>query len=124
MSRKSQILIVDDEPAILMSYRTILEQSGYDVEVANNSSTAQKLMSEKPFDLLVCDLGLETSQSGLKIVLWARENLPEMACVLLTGYPDEEIFKQARDAGVHTLFKPVEVPSMLQTIDFVLRRNQ
>jgi DNA-binding NtrC family response regulator len=113
---KPQILIVDDEPAILLSYRIILEQNGYEVASAENSITARGLLAERTFDLLLCDLGLEQPLSGMNVVRWAREHRPQMPCVLLTGYPDEELSDELNRTGVYTLCKPVQVPTLLKTI--------
>jgi DNA-binding NtrC family response regulator len=107
---------VDDEPAILLSYRIILEQKGYEVFSAKDSTSATALLKERPFNLLLCDLGLERPLSGMDVVRWARENRPAMPCILLTGYPDDRISEETRGNGIHTLFKPVEVPLLLETI--------
>lgn len=120
---KPQLLIVDDEPAILLSYRIILEQNGYEVASAENSITARGLLAERTFDLLLCDLGLEQPLSGMNVVRWAREHRPQMACVLLTGYPDEQLSDELNRTGVHTLCKPVQVPALLKTIADMLRQD-
>jgi DNA-binding NtrC family response regulator len=120
---KPQLLIVDDEPAILLSYRIILERKGYDVASAADSPSAHELLNQRQFDMLLCDLGLEQPLSGMKIVRWARQNRPQMACILLSGYPDEQITEEADRTGVHTLCKPVEVPALLETIQCVLQSN-
>lgn len=118
---KPQVLIVDDEPAIRLSYRLILQQHGYEVAVADGSDSARAQMQTREFDLLMCDMGLERPFSGMDVVQWAREHFPNMPCILVTGYPDDEISERARKVGVHMLYKPVEVPKLLETIDFMLR---
>jgi hypothetical protein len=46
-----------------------------------------------------------------------------MGCVLLTGYPDAAISERVRQDGVHSLFKPIEVPHLLNTVDSLLRER-
>lgn len=116
MRTRPQLLIVDDEPAILLSYRIILEQKGFEVFSAQDSASARVLLTERPFSLLLCDLGLERPLSGMDVVRWARENRPDMPCILLTGYPDDRISEETRGNGIHVLLKPVEVPILLETI--------
>ena len=43
MKRKSHILVVDDEPNVLVTYRLILQQQGYEVSAALSSEEARKI---------------------------------------------------------------------------------
>ncbi len=45
MTRKSHILVVDDEPNVLVTYRLILQQQGYEVSAALSSEEARKIAS-------------------------------------------------------------------------------
>jgi CheY-like chemotaxis protein len=121
---KPTLLMVDDEPALLLSYKLILEQNGYQVSTAENSVRACELLLQDTFDLLVCDLGLERPNSGMEVLDFARAHHPDLPAVLLTGYPDDHISERARAVGVQILFKPVEVPKLLETLDFLLRRHR
>ncbi len=121
---KPRLLVVDDEAALLLSYNAILEQSGYEVTTAASSQEAEALLARKRFDLLLCDLTLERQHSGLKVIEQARQLYPKLGCILLTGYPDPELSKQVQAAGIHTVFNPVAVPQLLETLDFVLRRQR
>ncbi len=121
---KPRLLVVDDEASLLLSYKVILERKGYSVTTAATSQEAEKLLVGNDFDLLVCDLNLERQRSGLAVIERARQRCPELGCVLLTGYPDVELSRQVQKEGVQTLFKPVEVPKLLETLDFVLRRQR
>jgi CheY-like chemotaxis protein len=121
---KPALLIVDDEPALLLSYKLILEQNGYEVSTAQTSVRACELLVQDTFDLLVCDLGLERPNSGMEVLDFARSHCPDLSAVLLTGYPDDQVAERARSLGVQILFKPVEVPKLLETLDFLLRRHK
>jgi DNA-binding NtrC family response regulator len=59
MERKSRILVVDDEPNVLVTYRLILQQRGYDVSAALSSEEARTAIVNDESDLLLCDLSLE-----------------------------------------------------------------
>ncbi|MFB3814885.1 MAG: response regulator [Terriglobales bacterium] len=121
---RSRLLVVDDEEALLLSYRLILEQKGYSVSTARTSAEAESLLASERYDLLLCDLSLERQTSGLDVIRSARRNDPRLGCVLLTGYPDTEISDLAQNDGVHILFKPVEVSKLLETVEFMLRRRR
>lgn len=125
MGRESRprILMVDDEPAIQLGYRLILEQQGFEVATAADSTQARALLRERRFDLLWCDAGLETRDAGIAVVEWARQEFPEMPCVLVTGYPEAYAVDRARQAGAEMLTKPVEIPAMLNLIQALARRG-
>ena len=118
---KPALLIVDDEPALLTSYKLILERSGYEVATAATSAQAYDLLEQTSFDMLLCDLGLETPHEGMEVMRHARHCYPELVCILLTGYLDEDTSEQARKCNIQALSKPVEVAKLLHTIDLLLQ---
>ncbi len=75
-----KILIIDDEPHILMMVKKMLERAGYDVNLASNGNEGLKQFRKSPPDLVITDIimpereGLETIRemkllrSNLKII--------------------------------------------------------
>lgn len=120
-SPSPRILIVDDQRALLLSYRIIFQRAGYDVTTANTTADALSLLHQQQFDLLLCDLSIEQENSGLEIVDTAHGIAPDMAVVVMTGYSDETIPQAIIDRGTNVVFKPVEIPRLLETMDFLLR---
>ena len=118
---QARILLVDDEAAIRTTYTIILEQHGYSVTTAGSPAEAREAIAGGRFDLLICDLALGEAENGLDVMSAAREREPSLPCVLLTGYPDTELPPGVSQNGVQVLFKPIEVPTILSTIDFLLR---
>ena len=78
VERKASILVVDDEPAVLLTYRMILEDRGYQVTAVATSAEASSIL-DQGFDLLLCDLALERQDSGFDLTQQARRRDPEMA---------------------------------------------
>lgn len=120
-SPKAKILLVDDEPALLLSSRIILQQSGYEAATAADSVQARQLLQQNRFDLLLSDLGLERPDAGLKLLRWAHEQFPQMGCILLTGSADEDLKQDSTWNGIQVLFKPVQIPRLLEVIESLLR---
>lgn len=120
-NRKPRMLVVDDEPAVLLTYRMILEQKGYDVSVATCSREARAILDRGGLDLLLCDLSLEEQHSGFDVIDYARQTRPEMRSVLLTGYATKEIADRAEREGIPVLFKPIDIEEFLGTIAAQLR---
>src|SRR5271157_1502919 len=67
-----RLLLVEDEIDIQSFLRRSLEESGYQVEVASDGKTAQRLAVESTFDILIVDLGLP-DQDGIGLILRLRE---------------------------------------------------
>jgi DNA-binding NtrC family response regulator len=75
-----KILIIDDEPHILLMLKKMLERAGYEIDIAPNGLEGLELFKKYPTDLVITDIimpekeGLETIremkklQSGLKII--------------------------------------------------------
>lgn len=121
MESKPNILVVDDEPNVLVTYRLILQQQGYDVSAALSAAEARKLLAERRVDLMLCDLSLERQESGFDVIEFAHRIDPEMPAVLLTGYATQDANDRAEERGIPVLFKPIDIKQLLQTIAELLR---
>ena len=50
-----RVLAIDDEPAILQLVRRLLECGGFEVDVAADGETGLRRLSERPYDVILCD---------------------------------------------------------------------
>jgi DNA-binding response OmpR family regulator len=123
MEGKTHILVVDDEPNVLVTYRLILQQQGYEVSAALSSEEARKALSENDIDLLLCDLSLEKQENGFDVIDFARQKNSNIPTVLLTGYATPEANDHASAVGIPMLFKPIDIKELLETISGLLRDN-
>ena len=123
MKRKSHILVVDDEPNVLVTYRLILQQQGYEVSAALSSEEAREALAMKAIDLLLCDLSLEKQENGFDVIAFAHQKDPQMPAVLLTGYAAQEANDHAAELGIPVLFKPIDIRELLDTITAMLRES-
>ena len=123
MNRKCNILVVDDEANVLLTYRLILEQQGYSVSAAISSEKAREAIREGNIDLLLCDLSLEKQENGFDVIDFARQNDPAMPAVLLTGYATPEATEHAQELAIPVLFKPIDIKELLDTISGLLKEN-
>jgi DNA-binding NtrC family response regulator len=121
MKHKCHILVVDDEPHVLLTYQLILQQQGYEVSAALSAEEARKVLLERKIDLLLCDLSLERRENGIEVIQFARRKDPEMPAVLLTGYAAQDVNDLAVESGIPVLFKPIDINQLLQTIADMLR---
>lgn len=116
MPEQYSVLVVDDEPSVLLTYRLILEQKGYDVAAVDSSREAMATLKRRNFDVLLCDLSLEEKQSGFDVIDFAFTCQPEIRVALLTGYASRDVADRALLKGIVVLFKPIEIDEFLQSI--------
>ena len=80
------LLVLDDDPSVMMLLRFILEQ--YRLIEASNAEEALRLFNDhiRHIDLLVADLKLPTS-SGIQVALLLRSDVSDLPVILISGYP-------------------------------------
>ncbi|MFP3515643.1 response regulator [Pseudomonas sp. SIMBA_077] len=97
MSEDAQdvVLIVEDDPSILMILSAYLSEEGYRVLQAENGEEAFKILATKPhLDLMVTDFRLPGGVSGVQIAEPAVKLRPDLKVIFISGYPAE-----IRDTG-------------------------
>jgi|SRR5215472_11617673 len=81
------VLIVDDEPAILFIFRTLLEDAGFTVDTASSAREALETMSERAFDVVVTDIRMETPSAGFDVLRFAKQLPQQPLVVIVTAFP-------------------------------------
>jgi DNA-binding NtrC family response regulator len=119
--RKAHVLVVDDEPSVLLTYRMILEQQGYKVTASISSKDAIAALEREPMDLLICDLSLEQKHTGFEVIEIAHRRDPNVPAILVTGYANKDVMDKAEQSGIAILFKPIDINEFLSTISQKVR---
>lgn len=120
---KPEILVVEDEASVLLTYRLMLEEQGYKVFTAVSSQEAEVALARKRFDLVLCDLSLEQNHTGFEVFERVRQRDPKVPCVMLTGYANRETTERAEQTGILVFFKPIEIDEFLRTLRNILRNS-
>lgn len=117
------ILLVEDDPAQLEPLQTALSQVGHIVDAVEDGSTAQWLIEEKSYDLLILDWMLP-QVSGVKLCRQYR-NLGNTSPVLMLTAKDTTTDKvDGLDAGADDyIVKPVDVLELLARVRALGRRS-
>jgi len=121
--RKYRVLVVDDESAVLLTYRLILERQGYEVVACGTSVAAIKAIESQQFDIVLCDYSLEEQHTGFEVIAVARMRDSGVPAALLTGYATKETADEAAGRGITVMFKPIEIEEFLATTASMLRRD-
>ncbi|MAC33146.1 MAG: sigma-54-dependent Fis family transcriptional regulator [Haliea sp.] len=82
---KGRILLVDDEAAILRTFRYCLEDEGYRVAAVSSAAQALAALQQQVFDLCFLDLRLG-DDSGLDVLAQMRREAPWMRVVIVTAH--------------------------------------
>ncbi len=126
MEPKRRVLIVDDEPNIVLSLEFLLRQQGYEVSVARDGEAALAAAEQQRLDLVVLDVMLP-GLDGFEVCRRLRER-PELAglkILLLTarGREVERVrgMEEGADAYVR---KPFSTRQLMKTVAELLGRPE
>ncbi len=116
VTQKDAVLIVDDEAPLLEMYRAILSDH-FDVTTVSTVKEAEFALHKKSFRVVVAD-HLMPGGNGLSFLVRVREEHPESARILVTGYMKPEMLLRAvNEAAVFRyLVKPVEVRELISVV--------
>jgi two-component system KDP operon response regulator KdpE len=118
-----QILVVDDEPAILRAVGAALRTRGYTVHTATSGAEALDYAVRHPLDVIVLDLGLP-DLDGIEICRRLRE-WSTTPIIVLTVEDAEERKVTALDAGADDFVtKPFSMPELLARVRVALRHRR
>src|SRR4051812_38465402 len=106
-SAPKQVLIVDDDAAVLDMFSGVLRLAGHDVTSFSRFESAKAYLSAAKPDVLITDVRLGAF-NGIQLVVFAKLQPPEMIAVVLTGYDDPVLRAEAAHAGASYLVKPID----------------
>ena len=109
----SRVLIVDDEPRILLLMKGLLKTNGYEVETAKDGAAALEIVRAGGVDIVVTDLRMQP-MDGMALFREVHAASPDVPVILLTAYASVETAIDAMKSGIFDyLTKPFKVEDML-----------
>jgi CheY-like chemotaxis protein len=93
---KRRILLVDDDLAVLLTLKAVLELHGFEVETAASSAEAFARMDSGVYQMVISDLRMETEDAGFEVIRRAHRQRYDPATALLTAYPVDHWEKSRR----------------------------
>jgi signal transduction histidine kinase/DNA-binding response OmpR family regulator len=109
---EGRILVVDNEPRMVDSLKTLLSMEGYDVVGENDSAEVMSRLHDSEFDLVIADIKMP-GLNGIELLRQVRCKDPHMGVILITGYASLETAKEAIDEGAFGyLTKPLELDEL------------
>src|SRR5206468_11802702 len=99
--RPPKLLIIEDEERMRRLFELVLKQEGYDLLLASTGEQGIRTLHDvADLDLIVTDLQLG-KQSGLDVLETARQALPDVPVLIVTGDGRGESAGAAGEQGAH-----------------------
>jgi DNA-binding response OmpR family regulator len=120
---KRRILLVDDEVAVLLTLKAVLEISGFDVDTAASAREGVSKLHTREYQMLITDMRMEHDVAGVEVIRAARAANYHPVVALLTAYPvaDEDWQEMGAD---QLLVKPMHTRMLLQQIEDMIASHE
>jgi DNA-binding response OmpR family regulator len=120
---KRRILLVDDEVAVLLTLKAVLEISGFDVDTAASAREGKSKLRTHEYHMVITDMRMESDAAGAEVIAAARTAPCHPAVALLTAFPlaDEDWQSMGADK---MLVKPMHTRILLQQIEKLLAAHE
>jgi len=119
MGEIKRILIVDDEPTILLSLSYCLKTEGVEVITSSRIEAAEEALSRYFFDLVIADIRMSGMYGveGLELLSYVKKVSPKTEVIIMTAYGSDEIRAEAsRRGAIHYYDKPVNIEHLLSKV--------
>ena len=121
-----KILIVDDEPSIIVPLQFLMEQNGYEVMVAFSGEEAMETIAQTPPDLILLDIMLPVID-GFEVCQRVRENIDwqRIPIILLTAMGSETNVAKGLALGANAyITKPFSNADVIRKVKDLLSLKQ
>jgi DNA-binding response OmpR family regulator len=119
---KRRILLVDDEVAVLLTLKTVLEISGFDVDTATSAREGKSRIKHREYEMVITDMRMEGERAGEEVIEAAKAAEYRPAIALLTAFPvdDETLDSMGAD---QMLVKPMHTRQLLQQLEALFTKR-
>ena len=118
---RRRVLLVDDEPQLRSTLARMLSFRGFEVEPVASGEAAQTAIARGGIDLLLTDVSLGGPIDGFQLAFWARDRLPGLPMVLMSGMAlSEPPLALQNDAAVWMLPKPFSAHDLIAILHSAL----
>ena len=121
MNKKGNILIIDDNEAMLVSLRMLLKNLCEDVQTSTNPNAIPTLMRRKKPDVVLLDMnfgrGINNGNEGMFWLKEIKRTEPDVAVVLFTAYADIDLaVRGIKEGAADFIVKPFENEVLIEKL--------
>jgi CheY-like chemotaxis protein len=124
LARHRSIVVVDDDPDFCKTLADILQQRGFSVKQISDPHTDVDLMTAEA-QVVLLDMKLN-GFNGVDVLKQIRQRYPVLPVLMVTAYRQEMTAAIQAALAIHAftcLYKPLEIPALLDTLsDLQLKR--
>jgi CheY-like chemotaxis protein len=119
MAAKKMVAIIDDDPVIIMTTAAVLESAGFETVSAGNEQEARSLAESSNPDIVLCDMMMESLDTGLAVMRAFRDRHPRTPIFLMSSIADamDMTFDLAGLELAGFLKKPVDPEILLNAVN-------
>lgn len=119
------ILVIDDEIGIRELLRDILQDEGYQVQLAENAATARAMRLHERPDVVLLDIWMPDCDGITLLKEWANGGLLTMPVVMMSGHGTIDTAVEATRIGAFDfLEKPIALQKLLKTVAIALKHSE
>lgn len=119
-----KILVVDDESLHLKSLKTLLDQHGYRVDLANSGEAAIEMLKTMNIGLLLLDLNMH-GIGGVEVMEYIRDNHINTTVIVVSGGSSFEAVQNAIKHGAYDYIrKPYAFENLVNSVNNALKKRQ
>ena len=112
-----KILIVDDEPTILLTLSHILKGKDNLIIASSRMEEAEEALRRYDFDLMIADIRLSGMEGieGLELLSYVKQISSRTEVIVMTAYGSDEMREEAyRRGALHYFEKPVDILQLIK----------
>lgn len=109
------VLVVEDDPLVLLSAVDIIEEAGYTVLAASDADEAIELLESNPdIRIVFTDIEMPGSMDGMKLAACVRDRWPPVEIIVTSGrVPASDVVLPARGVFLQKPYRPQELTAQL-----------
>lgn len=124
MENKTSILIVDDDPGMTETMFDILNETGYDVAVAEDGYKAIDMIKKRPYDIALMDIRMP-GINGVETFVKVKSISPSTIVIMMTAYSLESLIDEAMRKHAYTcLYKPLNMDKVIALLEEITRQRK
>lgn len=109
------IVIVDDDVSCLVAVEQILRHWGYETRAFRSFEDARTYLAQAQPAVVIVDVRLG-NYNGLQLIHFSQQNRPGTQWLVVSGFDDPVLRREATRLGAHFLTKPLDLQKLRELL--------